>query len=170
MKTDERLKPCPFCGKVPTIHVCDDEGNIKDYDAEYEKNPWSGLSYSICHEANSDDKHICPIATHENEITGTQLYDSIDELVEAWDKRVGGKVRMWIARDNGEYIDDVKQVGDIHLFYDTPMKVKDEKTGRWIFSCSRMICKLPSYMYPWIEDGHCYELSDIKEYIAQYSK
>lgn len=88
MKTDERLKPCPFCGKIPMIYVCDDEGNIKNDD--YENHPWSGLSYAICHEYDETENNtqICPIAAFEREIIGTQLYDSIDELVERWNKRI----------------------------------------------------------------------------------
>lgn len=84
---DERLKPCPFCGKIPTIYVCDGEGNI--HDENYQDDPWSGLTYSLYHEYGKDQSNddICPIATHPNEILGTQLYDSVDELVERWNKR-----------------------------------------------------------------------------------
>jgi hypothetical protein len=87
MKTDKRLKPCPFCGKIPQIYVCDEEGNI--HIDEYENDPWSGLCYAICHDiSNCDCDNVdCPIATHEGEILGTQLYESIDELVEKWNKR-----------------------------------------------------------------------------------
>lgn len=88
MITDKRLKPCPFCGKVPMICVCDNEGNIHDDD--YVNNPWSGLCYAICHEydENESNDKICPIATFEGEQIGTQLYDTIDELVERWNNRV----------------------------------------------------------------------------------
>jgi hypothetical protein len=41
--------PCPFCGDVPHIRVEDDEGNCRDYDKNYEKNPYSGLWYVIEH-------------------------------------------------------------------------------------------------------------------------
>lgn len=86
MKTDSRLKPCPFCGKVPMIYVCDDEGNIKD--DNYELDPWSGLCYSICHTIDEGFNTDCPIATHDWEILGTKLYDTIDELVTAWNTRI----------------------------------------------------------------------------------
>lgn len=70
------------------IYVNDAEGNIKNDDYEY--NPWSGLAYSICHEydENESNENICPIATFGGEIMGTQLYDSIDELVERWNRRI----------------------------------------------------------------------------------
>lgn len=88
MIKDKRLKPCPFCGQVPMIYVCDDEGNIKDDD--YANNPWSGLCYSICYEMDDSkgNNNVCPIATFESEILGTQLYDTIDELVERWNRRI----------------------------------------------------------------------------------
>lgn len=83
MLTDKRLKPCPFCGKVPLIYVCDDEGNI--HTDEYMDDPYSGLTFGLCHEES--DGQICPIAHYEGEILGTVLYDSIDELVECWNVR-----------------------------------------------------------------------------------
>lgn len=86
MITDERLKPCPFCGKVPQIYVCDEEGNIRNDD--YENDPWSGLSYAICHIDEVEQNGVdCPVATHDGEILGTRLYESIDELVECWNGR-----------------------------------------------------------------------------------
>ena len=88
MITDERLKPCPFCGKVPTIYVCDCEGNIHNDD--YADDPYSGLFYAICHEYDNNESNnkICPIATFRGEIIGTQLYETIDELVERWNRRI----------------------------------------------------------------------------------
>lgn len=88
MLKDDRLKACPFCGKKPLIYVCDNEGNI--HNDEYIDNPWSGLSFAICHVADLgvDNSLICPIASFEAEMVGTQLYDSIDELVERWNNRL----------------------------------------------------------------------------------
>lgn len=88
MIKDKRLKPCPFCGKVPTIYVCDEEGNIKNDD--YVNDTYSGLFYSICHEMDDSkgNDNVCPIATFKGEILETQLYESIDELVERWNRRI----------------------------------------------------------------------------------
>lgn len=81
---DERLKPCPFCGEAPSIFICDSEGNIHDED--YLTRPYSGLYFALRHEIKEEqpNEEICPIATHPYEILGTQLYESIDELVERW--------------------------------------------------------------------------------------
>lgn len=80
------LKPCPFCGGKATIAVNDREGNRRD--EEYEKDPWSGLSYTIehAHEANSG----CPIAGYECDgaMMGVYLYDSREEAAEAWNSRI----------------------------------------------------------------------------------
>ena len=75
------LKPCPFCGKIPEILICDDEGNI--HDKEYLKNPWSGLSFALTH-----NEINCPVRTEYEEILGYMLYDTLDELQEYWNKRI----------------------------------------------------------------------------------
>lgn len=48
------------------------------------------MVYAICHEydENESNDNICPIAMYEGEQIGTQLYDSIDELVERWNRRI----------------------------------------------------------------------------------
>lgn len=45
----DELKPCPFCGGIPDIGTFDDEGN-SHIELEYEKEPWSGLTYGIIHD------------------------------------------------------------------------------------------------------------------------
>lgn len=40
-----KLKPCPFCGRIPKICICDDEGNLRD--EKYKENPYSGLTYHL---------------------------------------------------------------------------------------------------------------------------
>ena len=75
------LKPCPFCGKIPEILICDDEGNI--HDKEYLKNSWSGLSFALTH-----TNHECPVSVEYQEILGGMLYDTLDELQEYWNKRI----------------------------------------------------------------------------------
>lgn len=88
MITDKRLLPCPFCGVVPEIAICDDEGNM--HDEEYAKNPWSGLGYKIIHHVEQPGAENCPIASYDDGFDGlgTQLYDSIDELIQVWNSRI----------------------------------------------------------------------------------
>lgn len=85
MEETKVLKPCPFCGGKASISVSDDEGNKRD--EEYENDPWSGLSFKIKHghESNKD----CPIANFEEDggNVGVYLYDSRNEVIEAWNKR-----------------------------------------------------------------------------------
>lgn len=80
------LKPCPFCGGRVNVVVSDDEGN--DRCDNYERDPWSGLSYKLNHtyEENED----CPVATHSREeggSLGVYLYDNREEAVRAWNTR-----------------------------------------------------------------------------------
>lgn len=84
--TKEELKPCPFCGQEIQIGISDDEGNFRD--EEYESDPWSGLSYTLVHEFERGIP--CPIATHEEEILGSRLYESREEATNAWNERKAG--------------------------------------------------------------------------------
>lgn len=73
------------------------------------------------------------------------------------------KVKLYIARDEGEYkreVDD-EHNGQLHLFYDKPLTEFDPLTWKRKFGFARCICEVPSYMYPFIKDGQCYELSSI---------
>ena len=83
-KRSKELKPCPFCGGKLKIIILDDEFNV--HDEEYEKEPWSGLQYALFHgvEENED----CPIANHEGEMLGVYGYDTKDEAIEAWNRRI----------------------------------------------------------------------------------
>lgn len=83
----EELKSCPFCGGEVLIVVCDDEGNIHNWD--YEDDPWSGLSYCLWHSEIEDPTGNCPIAKYEEEgKIGIWLYDTREEAIEAWNRRV----------------------------------------------------------------------------------
>ena len=68
---------------------------------------------------------------------------------------------MYIARDEGVRYDedDHKSQGKLHLFYGTPLIHRDSQTNTWKFDCARCIAEIPSYMYPDIKDGDCYEIS-----------
>ena len=79
----EKLKPCPFCGGEISITIRDSEGN--HHDKEYEKDPWSGLSYSINHPESINKG--CPIANHDEESVGIFLYDTREGLIKAWNRR-----------------------------------------------------------------------------------
>lgn len=83
-------------------------------------------------------------------------------VVSAWlkGKQIG---TMYIARDEGVYCDDYERKGQgkLHLFYDTPLLHKDPKTDTYKFDCARCIAEIPSYMYPDIEEGDCYEIGII---------
>ena len=69
---------------------------------------------------------------------------------------------MWIARDEGIYDEDYELVekGKLHLFYDTPLVHRDSKKNTLKFDCARCIGEIPSYMYPFIKEGDCYEICD----------
>ena len=81
----KKFKPCPFCGRLPKTLVSDSEGNIRP--DEYEQDPWSGLGYQLEHLAVEEDKIVCPVATFKDDYLGTQIYDSREEAIEAWNSR-----------------------------------------------------------------------------------
>ncbi|WP_121614764.1 Lar family restriction alleviation protein [Virgibacillus halodenitrificans] len=83
MRKTENLLPCPFCGGKANIVVSDDEGN--DRNEEYEKDPWSGLTFKLNHdeETNKD----CPIANFEEDHIGVYLYETRDEAIKSWNTR-----------------------------------------------------------------------------------
>lgn len=82
----EKLKPCPFCGGKAVIQIRDDEGNSRD--EEYEKAPWSGLSYTIGH--YHEDNEDCPIASYQIDggQMGVYLYATKEEAIKTWNRRV----------------------------------------------------------------------------------
>lgn len=87
LKTPIKLKPCPFCGGLVKIILCDRLGNIRP--EEYEADPYSGLGFLLDH--NIDDNPECPIA-HEKDYDvhlGFCIYDTRDEAAMAWNRRKG---------------------------------------------------------------------------------
>ena len=89
MKNTE-LKPCPFCKeKKVFIGVHDDEGNYKGHiGCEYEKAPWSGLSYALHHEGWGE----CILCTDGDDMTmGGVLFDTAEEAAEEWNGGAGEK-------------------------------------------------------------------------------
>lgn len=81
------LKPCPFCGGEVSVVVLDDEGNIRD--KEYERDPYSGLSYAVAHD---DPNGECPIATYDEPLPW--LYDSRDAVAHVWNRRAERTCRV----------------------------------------------------------------------------
>lgn len=79
------LKAYPFCGGQAQLVVSDDEGNLRD--EEYEKDPWSGLTFKIQHV--HEENEGCPIATYEvdDATMGIYLYESRNEAILAWNLR-----------------------------------------------------------------------------------
>lgn len=88
----EELKPCPFCGGEVSVVVLDDEGNIRD--EEYERDPYSGLSYAVAHD---DPNGACPIATYDEPLPW--LYDSRDGVAHVWNRRAERTCRPVVADD-----------------------------------------------------------------------
>lgn len=83
----DELRPCPFCGGEVSVVVLDEEGNVRD--EEYERDPYSGLSYAVAHD---DPNGACPIATYDAPLPW--LYDSRDSVAHVWNRRAGRTCRM----------------------------------------------------------------------------
>lgn len=82
------------------------------------------------------------------------------------------KIKMWIARDEGLYDDDyeIMEKGKLHLFYDPPLVHEDLDTRTLKFDGARCIGEVPSYMYPFIEEGECYELGETLVHYKNFFK
>ena len=107
------LKPCPFCGGKAEIQIRDSECSLRD--EEYEKNPYNGLMYSIGHRIN--DNLNCPIANYEQDMVGVYLFESKDEAIETWNKR----------------IELIKNKKDENMEYLKAYEFKDLKPNMWVY-------------------------------------
>ena len=85
--SQNKLRPCPWCKKVPKIQLTDDEGNFRS--ESYLDDSYSGVGYALVHMTEDpDDK--CPIATVDEEtILGGMIYDTEEEAIDAWNRREG---------------------------------------------------------------------------------
>lgn len=72
--------------------------------------------------------------------------------------------RLYIARDEGKWDEDVKKEGELNLFYDTPQLLFDidKQTSYW--GNARKIAQIPSYMYPQVKDKECYVFKNLELY------
>ena len=67
------LLPCPFCGGDAIIKNANQFGHIIE-DSKY---------FCIIHNVN-----CCPISHPKDEIIGTKLYESEEEAINFWNRRV----------------------------------------------------------------------------------
>lgn len=80
------LLPCPWCRKHAIfIGVHDDEGNYHGRrGCDYERKPWSGLSYALHHEGWGN----CILSTDgENQTMGGVLFDTAKAAAMEWNTR-----------------------------------------------------------------------------------
>lgn len=114
----ERLIGCPFCGRKPTIGVLDDEGNDHDWEAdEYLRNPWSGLTFGLYHDAD------CIIRVQKDDLMtmGRRLYSTLDELIADWNTRTSNAAADELKRIR-EVIAEERAIAD--------QMVRGEKVAR----------------------------------------
>ena len=73
-------------------------------------------------------------------------------------------LKLYIARDEGKWDEDVQKAGELNLFYDTPELLFDidKRISHW--GNSRKIANIPSYMYPQIKDKECYVFNNLELY------
>lgn len=72
--------------------------------------------------------------------------------------------KLYIARDEGKWDEDVKKEGELNLFYDTPQLLFDVKDQISYRGNARKIAEIPSYMYPQIRDKECYVFNNLELY------
>ena len=72
--------------------------------------------------------------------------------------------KLYIARDEGKWDEDVKKEGELNLFYDTLQLLFDVKDQISYWGNARKIAEIPSYMYPQIRDKECYVFNNLELY------
>lgn len=72
------LKPCPFCGTIPEIQICDRDGMIYP-GSDYEENPWNGSGYRLVRSIGYP---------YNYDVVGSDIYNTPEEAEEAWNKIV----------------------------------------------------------------------------------
>lgn len=100
------LKPCPFCGEKIGYYITDMEGNLRD--ESYISDPWSGLSFAIKHTISTSPR--CPIASHDDEILGTALFESLEELALWWNTRATDPLLKEMAEALGKAVGAVNNL------------------------------------------------------------
>lgn len=74
------------------------------------------------------------------------------------------KFKLYIARDEGKWDEDVKKEEELNLFYDTPQLLFDVDKRISYWGNARKIARIPSYMYSQIRDKECYVFNNIELY------
>lgn len=72
--------------------------------------------------------------------------------------------KLYIARDEGKWDEDVKKEGELNLFYDTPQLLFDVKDCASYWGNARKIAQIPLYMYPQVKDKECYVFNNMELY------
>lgn len=74
------------------------------------------------------------------------------------------KFKLYIARDEGKWDEDVQTTGELNLFYDTPELLFNVKDSISYWGNARKIAHIPSYMYPQVKDKECYVFNNLELY------
>ena len=72
--------------------------------------------------------------------------------------------KLYIARDEGKWDEDVQKAGELNLFYDTPQLLFNVKYWTSYWGNARKIAQIPSYMYPQVKDKECYVFNNLELY------
>lgn len=72
--------------------------------------------------------------------------------------------KLYIARDEGKWDEDIQTTGELNLFYDTPELLFDVENLISYWGNARKIVQIPSYMYPQIRDKECFVFNNLELY------